>query len=327
MRGKWVEPDVRDDVVCTIEDLSSRCTIPRTRLLGWAAVGRAAYYDWRDRQGIGNRPEGVPKGYVGATPSEREAVLAYAREHPGEGYRRLAYMMIDADVAALSPSTVYRILKAGELIGKSPKSSRKGTGFKQPSAPHSHWHIDFTYLNLSGEFYFLCAVLDGYSRKVLSWDIAPTMTSADAQIVLQRAREAYPKACPKVISDNGKQFVGREFTSLLKTCGFSQATTSPYYPQSNGKIERFNGSLKNECIYPTTPMNLEDAKRVVAKYIDDYNNTRLHSAIGYVSPIDMIEGRQEVIHLARDKKLAKARTARELQNRQHTNRPEESVAA
>jgi len=226
VRGKWVEPDVRDDVVETIEGLSSRCAIPRTQLLGWASVGRAAYYDWRDRQGIGNRPDGGAQGFTGATSAERDAVPAYAREPPGEGYRRLAYMMIDADVAALSPSTVYRILKAGDLIGRSPRPSRKGTGFKQPSAPHSHWHTDFTYLNLSGEFYFLGAVLDGYSRKVLAWDIAPTMTSGDAQIVLQRAREAYPEARPRLISDNGKQFVGREFTSLLKTCGFSQVSCS-----------------------------------------------------------------------------------------------------
>ena len=89
--------------------------------------------------------------------------------------------------------------------------------------------------------------------------------------------------------------MGREFTSLLKTADFTRATTSPYYPQSNGKIERFNGSLKNECIYPTTPLTLEDAKRVVAGYVDHYNNVRLHSAIGYVPPTAVLEGRRDAI--------------------------------
>jgi transposase InsO family protein len=234
-------------------------------------------------------------------------------------------MMIDADVVYLSPATVYRILSTNGVLGRPPKPSMKGTSFKQPKAPHSHWHIDFTYLNLSGTFHFLCAILDGYSRAILSWDIAPTMTSEDAQIVLQRARDAYPDARPKVISDNGKQFVGREFTSLLKTADFTRATTSPYYPQSNGKIERFNGSLKNECIYPTTPLTIEDAKRVVSVYVDHYNNVRLHSATGYVLPAAVLEGRRDAIHEQRDKKLAQARLKRiELSSNQNL---QDSIAA
>jgi len=219
-------------------------------------------------------------------------------------------MMIDADIALLSPATVYRILSAEKLLGQPPRPSKNGNGFHQPSTAHRHWHIDFTYINLSGIFHFLCAILDGHSRAIIAWDIAPTMTSKDAQIVLQRAREAYPDAHPKIISDNGKQFVGREFTSLLKSAGFTRATTSPYYPQSNGKIERFNGSLKNECIYPTTPLTLEDARRVVSEYVQHYNNVRLHSAIGYVPPNAVLEGNRKKIHEERDEKLAKARLNR-----------------
>ncbi len=325
MKGRWVEPDLRDEVVDRIEAWHTLTSIPRTSLLAWASIQRATYYDWSGRQGLANRHNPPPHQSHWTLPNEREAVITYARENPGEGYRRLTYMMIDADVAYLSPATVYRILSTNGVLGRPPKPSMKGTGFKQPKAPHSHWHIDFTYLNLSGTFHFLCAILDGYSRAILSWDIAPTMTSEDAQIVLQRAREAYPDARPKVISDNGKQFVGREFTSLLKTASFTQATTSPYYPQSNGKLERFNGSLKNECIYPTTPLNLEDAKRVVSAYVDHYNNVRLHSAIGYVPPAAVLEGRRDAIHEQRDKKLAQARLKRiELSSNQNL---QDSIAA
>ena len=327
MRGRWVEPDVRDDVVACIEGLTRRCTIPRTTLLGWASIRRSVYYSWCGRQGIGNRPGGMPPNPRAATPEEEAAVLAYARDHPGLGYRRLAYMMIDGDVAALSPSTVYRILKEGGLTGRTPTPTSKGKGFKQPSGPHRHWHIDFTYINISGTFHFLCAVLDGYSRAILSWDIKPTMTAGDAQIVVERARELYPDARPRVISDNGKQFVGREFTSLLKIHGFGQATTSPYYPQSNGKIERFNGSLKNECIYPGTPLTLEDALRIVGRWVEHYNRERLHSAIGYVAPMAMLEGRQKEIHDSRDEKLARARIARQNENNQRNNDAEDPLAA
>lgn len=327
MSRKWVEPDLRDEVVATVEDLHSRCAISRTQLLKWARVGRSVYYDWRDRQDIGNRPSGVPRRPERITDKERDSILDYARSHPGQGYRRLAYMMIDENVAAVSPASVYRILKAGDLLGRSPRPSAKGTGFKQPNKAHSHWHIDFTYLNLSGTFHFLCAVLDGWSRAVLAWEVAPTMTAGDAEIVLQKAREAHPEARPKVISDNGRQFVGREFTTLLGIAGFSQATTSPYYPQSNGKIERFNGSLKNECIYPKTPLDLEDARRVVGEFVDHYNGSRLHSATGYVAPADMLAGRQNQIHKSRDQKLAKARIARINQNKNQTTQTSPSLAA
>ena len=327
MSRKWVEPDTRDDVVSTVEDLHTRCAISRTQILGWASVRRSVYYDWRDRQGLGNRPGGVVLRSDRITEKERETVLDYARSRPGEGYRRLAYLMIDADLAALSPASVYRILKAGELLGRTPRPSAKGTGFKQPKSAHSHWHVDFTYLNLSGTFHFLCAILDGWSRAVVAWEIAPTMTAGDAEIVLQKAREAYPDARPRVISDNGRQFVGREFTTLLSIAGFSQVTTSPYYPQSNGKIERFNGSLKNECIYPTTPLTLEDARGVVGEYVDHYNHTRLHSATGYVAPTDMLAGKQQKIHKARDQKLAKARIARIKHNKKQTPETSSSLAA
>jgi len=302
VKRQWVQPEVRDDVVSTIESLCQRCAIPRTNLLNWASIRRSVY-------GVPPRPDRV-------TEKEREAVLQYAQSHSGEGYRRMTYMMIDEDVAAISPTTVYRILRARDLMGRTPHPSAKGTGFKQPKRAHSHWHIDFTYLNIAGTFHFLCAILDGWSRAVVAWDIAPTMTAGDAQIVLQKARELHPEARPRVISDNGRQFIGREFTTLLSVAGFSQVTTSPYYPQSNGKIERFNGSLKNECIYPTTPLTPEDAHRVVGKYVEHYNTNRLHSAIGYVAPDDMLQGRQKKIHDSRDEKLAKARIARMKQNKQ-----------
>ena len=324
MRGRWVEPDLRDEVVAGIEAWHVLTSIPRTSLLAWAGIGRATYYDWSARKGLANRHNPPPHQSHWTLPQEREAVVAFAREHPEEGYRRLTYMMIDADVAYLSPATVYRILCAEKMLGQPPKPSKKGSGFLQPSAAHKHWHIDFTYINLSGVFHFLCAILDGHSRAIVAWDIAPTMTSKDAQIVLQRAREAYPDARPKIISDNGKQFVGREFTSLLKAADFTRTTTSPYYPQSNGKIERFNGSLKNECIYPTTPLTPEDAKRVVSDYVDHYNNVRLHSAIGYVPPTAVLEGRRQSIHNQRDEKLAKARIRRiELSEKKH----QDSIAA
>ena len=91
---------------------------------------------------------------------------------------------------------------------------------------------------------------------------------------------------------------------------------SPYYPQSNGKIERWHKSLKGECIRPGTPLTKEDARQLIEKYVDHYNTVRLHSAIGFVTPADMLAGRQQEIHTARDRKLEVARQQRQIRRQQ-----------
>jgi transposase InsO family protein len=227
-------------------------------------------------------------------------------------------MMLDADVVAVAPSATYRVLKAAGLIGRGGgKPSRKGTGFVQPLAPHEHWHVDFSYLNIGGVFYFLCAVLDGCSRMVLAWDIRPTMPEIDAEIVLHKARKAYPEAQPRVITDKGSQFKGREFKAFIAQWQASHVMTSPYYPQSNGKLERFHQTLKDQAIRPLTPLDIEEAKRITGDFIDYYNTTRLHSAIGFIAPKDRPEARHQQIHTDRDKKLEEARRRRKLACQTH----------
>jgi transposase InsO family protein len=107
---------------------------------------------------------------------------------------------------------------------------------------------------------------------------------------LQRAREKYPEARPRIISDNGPQFIARDFKEFIRVCGMTHVRTPPYYPQSHGKLERWHKSLKSECIRPGTPLNLEDARRLVAGCVEHYSTIRLHSAIGYVAPADKLAG-------------------------------------
>jgi len=128
--------------------------------------------------------------------------------------------------------------------------------------------------------------------------------------ILQRAKEKYPEETPKVISDNGPQFVSKSFKEYIRMSGMAHVRTAPFYPQSNGKIERWHKSLKTECIRPKTPLSLEDARRVVSEFVRRYNTERLHSAIGYVTPKDKLEGREEAIFMERKRKLAEARERR-----------------
>ena len=139
------------------------------------------------------------------------------------------------------------------------------------------------------------------------------MTEQDELVVLQRAKEKFPNETPRIISDNGCQFVAKDFKEFIRICGMTHVRTSPYYPQSNGKLERFHGSIKGECLRPGTPISLENAIRIVTNYVEHYNQVRLHSAIGYIAPADKLAGREAEIFAARDCKLAEARDRRKEQ--------------
>jgi putative transposase len=220
-------------------------------------------------------------------------------------------MMLDADVVAVSPSSVYRVLKQAGRIGPFNGSpSRKGTGFQHPLKAHEHWHVDVSYLNICGTFYYLASLLDGMSRSVVHWEIHQSMTEPQIELLIQRAREKFPDARPRIISDNGPQFVAKDFKQFVRICGMTHVKTSPYYPQSNGKLERFHKTLKSECIRPQTPLSLDDARRVVERFVQHYNTVRLHSAIGYVTPADKLAGREAEVFANRDRKLAEARERR-----------------
>src|SRR5437588_301692 len=145
------------------------------------------------------------------------------------------------------------------------------------------------------------------SRASIHWEIREKMEEADVQTIIQRAREAYPGVTPQIISDNGPQFLAKDFKEFIRVCGMTHVKTSPYYPQSNGKIERWHKTLKGDCIRVKVPLSLDDARRIVADYVAHYNNVRLHSAIGYVTPRDKLAGRDREIFAERDRNLAEAR--------------------
>ena len=281
------------------------------RFIGWLGITSSKFYSWRDRYGKVNEHNGlVPRDFWLAD-SEKKAIIDFHLKNPLEGYRRLTFMMIDQDVVAVSPSSVWRVLGQAGLLSKwKGKPSKKGTGFEQPLRAHEHWHIDVSYINISGTFYYLCSVLDGFSRSIVHWEMRESMTEGEIEIILEGAKERYPDAKPRIISDNGPQFIARDFKEFVRISGMTHVRTSPYYPQSNGKLERWHKSLKSECIRPGTPLTPEDARRLIGDYVDHYNTVRLHSAIGFVAPADLLAGRQKEILEARDRKLDEARERR-----------------
>jgi putative transposase len=290
---------------------SDKTEIPVARFLPWVGIGRSKYHDWIERFGKVNEHNAwVPRDHW-LTADEHQRLRAFARAHPLEGYRRLTFMMLDADVVACSPASVYRSLKAaGLLAGATPAITKKGTGFVQPLQPHEHWHVDISYLNIAGTFYFLCSILDGCSRYLVHHEIREKMEEHDVETILQRGREKFPGEQPRIISDNGPQFIAKDFKEFIRIAGMTHVKTSPYYPQSNGKIERWHKTLKGDCVRVLVPLSLDDARRLVGDFVDHYNGVRLHSAIGYVTPKDKLEGRAPQILEDRDRKLAEARERR-----------------
>lgn len=314
MSKQWVEPDIRDKVVETVMSYKKLTEIPIRKLLSYAQLSSAKFYDWQKRYGMPNQDnQPLPKAHW-LLDWEKCMIRAYYRRHEfeGEGYRRLCYRMIDEDVVYASPASVYRVLKEAKLLNKFKpgKESKKGRGYVQPTRPHQEWHIDISYVNVLGTFLFLIAVIDGYSRYIVAYDLRASMQEADVAIVLQRAHEKFPNEHPRVISDRGSQFISREFNAYIRSVGLTHTLISVGYPQSNGKLERFFGTAKRECIRRQSFLSIEDARKIIDQFIEYYNNKRLHSAIDYVAPLDILLGRKDEILKNRDEKLRKAREKR-----------------
>jgi len=306
---------VRDEVIKYCLHIVSQCSLTITILLTFLGITRHKFYDWSKRYGLENNHNGKQPKSHWLLPDERKAVVEYSKSYISkntyylkDGYRRIAYRMIDEDVCYASPSTVYRILKKEGLLNKwmNKKTSNKGHGFNQPDAPHKHWHTDIKYINFKGTFLFFISIIDGFSRYIIHHELRTSMSELDVEIVIQRALEKYPDEKPRIISDNGSQYISADFNNFMKETSLQHVRTSPAYPQSNGKIERFHRSLSEECLRSRSMINLKDAEIQIAEFIDYYNNNRLHSALHYLRPVDFLNGNVAQLIKIRQEKLDKA---------------------
>jgi transposase InsO family protein len=309
----WVEPDIRDKIIEYVYKISREAEMTKRSLIFLLGITASRFYDWIKREGIPNNHNcRIPRKHW-LLEEEKQAIINYCKERPVEGYRRLTYMMMDEDIVFVSPATTYRVLSSNGLIGQWKKTAgggKKGTGFIQPGKIHKDWHTDIAYVNILGTFFFLMTVLDGYSRKVLHHELRSNMEEYDVEIVIRRAREQYPDAQPIIITDNGSQYVSKDFQSFIKESGLKQIRTSVRYPQSNGKIERFHKTIKTEKIRTTAMTSIEDARKKIAEYVEYYNTKRLHSSIYYLTPQEVFEGKMEERLAERQAKLDNAKKKR-----------------
>lgn len=174
----------------------------------------------------------------------------------------------EASVLACAAYVGQNPVRAADLLGcKTSKTQTKGKGFNQPDAPHRHWHVDVSSINICGTIYYMTSVIDGYSRSVVHQEFREQLKEQDVETILQRAQEKHPGVTPRIITDNGPPFISGDFKQFIRVSGMGPVQASPYYPplacgvnSSNGKIERYHRTIKSECIRPGTPLALEDAR-------------------------------------------------------------------
>lgn len=303
-----MEPDTRDNIIDTVKQMHNLTEIPVKYILKWIRLDTSKYHQWEGRYKEENKHNfNVPKKNW-LLDWEKKAIIDYAGKHIGEGYRRLAYMMLDENVVAVSPSSVYRVLKKAGMLNKwnKVKSSSKGKGYNQPGKPHEQWHIDIKYVNYKGTFLFLINIIDGYSRYIVNHELRTHMQEYDVEITIQKAIEKFPGVKPRVITDNGTQFISKDFSEYLRFVGLQHIRTSIAYPQANGKIERFHRTVHEECLQKSSLLDLDDARKQIFKYIEFYNKKRLHSALNYLTPEDYLLGRVDERLKDRERKLKDA---------------------
>jgi transposase InsO family protein len=304
------------DVLALVARTRARTGWTVRRVLGRLGLARSTYRAWAARaegDALGDRPTAAP-ALDAILPEEPAAVLAYALAHPQDGYRRLAWQMVDADVAYLSASSVYRILCDADLLYRWKRGGHSGAAPAPPTRVHERWHTDLMYLRVGDGWYFLVTVLDAYSRYVVHWELLATMAAADVRYVIQHALEL-TGAHPRVVTDNGPQFRAAEFKDLVRRFAVEHIRIRTYHPESNGLVERFHRSTR-EALGDTALRTLERARALVSAWVRHYNEARLHAGLGYLPPAEYYRGDPAARRRERQGKLERGRAERRRRNRE-----------
>lgn len=256
-----------------------------------------------------------------ALPEERAAVKRHALKHPGIRHRELAWKMVDEDVAYLSPSTVYRILREARLVCPwRRRKKRLREENEKAGRPNEIWATDLKYVSVGARNYYLISFLDEWSRYIVHHELLRTMDGHTVSLAAQAALETLPRddtgqllARPTIRSDNGSGYISREFGGVLDEHGLSHRRIKPHCPEENGLIERAHRTFE-EALEGEELTDFLQAEKVIDKMIRWYNEERLHSALGFLRPVDYYQGNPEALREQRRRKLSQARHHRREKN-------------
>jgi transposase InsO family protein len=310
--------------------VSERCEHPQRWVCDRLGLVWSRYQRWRQRSAAGAELE---DGHGGGERLDRplgwevQAVIDFALAHPADGYRRLTWMMVDQCVACLSESAVYRILAAHDLLYRWARPARRhGQKPAPPTAPHQRWHTDLMYLRIGDSWYFLASFLDAYSRYIVHWELLTQMTADDVVEAQRRALARYPGIHPEVVTDRGSQYTSAEYKKLIRECELRHILCRVAHPQSNGLIERFHRSSRDQldtCDLPT----FRHAQDALAAWVDEYNERRLHAGLHYLEPATYFRGNPEARLATRKARLEDAAKVRRQTNQAAADQPVPDVTA
>lgn len=293
------------EIIRMVEE--SELSIKRT--LKTLDVPKSTFYGWYQRyeaegyEGLEDRNSGPQKFWNRIPDSERDKVVKLALESPEKTPRELAFSITDKEGYFISESSVYRILKAYDLITSPAYIVLSAADkFKHPTKRINElWQTDFTYFKITGwGWYYFSSVLDDYSRYIIAWKLFSSMSAEDVQDLLDVAiaktgvTKVKVRHRPRLLSDNGPCYLSGELKKYLKERNIDHTRGRPYHPMTQGKIERFHRTLKNVINLDNYyyPWELE---KQLKEFVNYYNHERYHESINNLTPADMYSGRREKV--------------------------------
>lgn len=262
---------------------------------------------------------------VPPTPDEVAAVRKHALENPLTGYKRLAWSMVNGDLAGLRPHQVHQILADADLLcwrGAPPEEPLR----RPPPAqrPDEQWHIDLMYVRIQESWFYLVDIIDAYSRYLVRWSLNPTMTDDTVILTVQQALDGLDQRRPnepKVVHDSGSQFISRDWLSFVDAVGIGNIRTRVAHPQSNGVVERVHRTHRQEALVGEATQDYHAAHDAFTQHVAFYNDHRPHSALRYLPPAVYYRGDPEAKLRERRLRLATALAARQAYWAGHSTHP------
>jgi len=310
--------------------LVEQSNLPVRRTLEKIGIPRATFYRWYDAYQTGG-PEALedraprPSRVWNRIPDAvRQQIVQLALDQPELSPRELAVRFTDTEGYFVSEASVYRLLKAHDLITSPAFIVMKAADeFKdKTTAPNQLWQTDFTYLKVAGwGWFYLSTVLDDFSRYVVAWKLCTTMRAGDVTETLNLALQAADLDQanvfhrPRLLSDNGSSYISGDLAKWLKGRGMQHSRGAPYHPMTQGKIERWHQTLKNRILLEHYHVP-GDLRAQIEAFVEHYNHRRYHESLGNLTPADVYSGRGQTILLERERIKRQTILQRRLQHQQ-----------